>query len=116
MKKKVQLAALLLVLTGTLSGCLIQPDPTLDPLAIDEGTDSAIPFSTSVPLPTGVPTEIPVTPTPTVNTWTPSDSSHWEDWTEGGLVTLPTPPPGPNATATPKPTAWITSSEDYNAG
>ena len=116
MKKKVQLAALLLVLTGTLSGCLIQPDPTLDPLAIDEGTDSAIPFSTSVPLPTGVPTEIPVTPTPAVNTWTPSDSSHWEDWTEGGLVTLPTPTPGPNATATPKPTAWITSSEDYNAG
>ena len=116
MKKKALLAALLVVLTGTLSGCLIQPDPTLDPLAIDEGTDSGVPFSTSAPRPTGEATQVPVTPTPTVNTWTPSDSSHWEDWSQEGLVTLPTPTPGPQASPTPKPTAWITSQEDYNTG
>ena len=80
--KKVLLAAMLVVLAGTLSGCLIQPDPTLDPLAIDEGKDTTLPFSTPVPLPTNEPTQAPVTPTPTVNNWTPSDSSHWEDWSD----------------------------------
>lgn len=115
-QKKALLAALMLLLAGTLSGCLIQPDPTLDPLAIDEGDNAALPFHTSVPLPTREPTQAPVTPTPTVNNWTPSDSSHWENWSEGGLVTLPTPTPGPKSSPTPKPTTWITSSEDYNAG
>ena len=114
--KKAMLAAMLVALSASLSGCLIQPDPTLDPLAIDEGNDSAIPFSTGVPLPSQEPTPLPATPTPTVNDWVPSDSSHWEDWSGGDLTVLPTPTPGPRSSPTPRPTAWQTSQDDYNTG
>ena len=46
--KRGLLAAMLAAMLFLLSGCFIQPDPTLDPLVITEGT---IPFGTVQPLP-----------------------------------------------------------------
>lgn len=117
--KKTALAALLLATLFTLSGCLIQPDPTLDPLVIDGATEQQLPFSTTAPLKSVEPTVAPVTPEPTVNDWTPSDSSQWEDWSAGSSVTQvttkPTATPA-NVTPTKAPSSWQTSTEDYNTG
>ena len=110
MKKKcfaLMLAGMLFVL----SGCMIQPDPTLDPLVITEGT---IPFGTVQPLPTNTPTPQPqATPSPTPDAWQSSDQSTWEDWTQGSL---PTATPRRAATAAPGQQSWATSTQDYNAG
>ena len=54
--KKLALAALLAGLLGGLTGCFIQPDPTLDPLQISDGT---VPFGTVQALPTNTPTPVP---------------------------------------------------------
>ena len=95
----------------SLSGCFIQPDPTLDPLVITEGV---VPFGTVQPLPTGTPTPAPAaTPTPTPDAWQSSDQSTWEDWTQDAL---PTATPRRAATAAPDAQSWATSTEDYAAG
>lgn len=76
--KKMALAAMLAGMLGGLTGCFIQPDPTLDPLQISDGT---VPFGTVQALPTNTPTPVPQnTPTPTPDTWQSSDQSTWEDW------------------------------------
>lgn len=63
MKKRIGAALMLMAMLFVLSGCFIQPDPTLDPLEITEGT---IPFGTLQPLPTNTPTAVPqATPSPT---------------------------------------------------
>jgi len=109
--KKWVLAAMLTAMLFLLSGCFIQPDPTLDPLVITEGT---IPFGTVQPLPTNTPTPVPENkPTPTPDTWQSSDQSTWQDWTQGGL---PTTTPRTAATAAPDAQSWSTSTQDYNAG
>lgn len=116
-QRSLLLAALLATVLSVFSGCLIQPDPTLDPLAIDSGDEGAVaPFSTAAPLPSGAPTPVPATPTPGTDNWTANDSSQWEDWSAGDVVALPTPSPAANGTPTPAPTSWITSTEDYNTG
>ena len=55
--KRLGLAAMLAALAFSLSGCFIQPDPTLDPLVITDG-EGTIPFGTvqSLPTPTPSPT------------------------------------------------------------
>ncbi|MDO5378820.1 MAG: peptidoglycan-binding protein [Clostridia bacterium] len=109
--KRAWLMALLALLLVSLSGCLIQPDPTLDPLTISEGT---IPFGTVQPLPTATPAPTAqATPTPTPDTWQQSDQSTWEDWTQGSL---PTSTPQRLSTVAPDAQSWNTSTEDYNAG
>ena len=109
--KKWTLAAMLAAMLFLLSGCFIQPDPTLDPLVITEGT---IPFGTVQPLPTATPTPVPQEkPTPTPDTWQSSDQSTWQDWAQGGL---PTATPRAAATAAPDAQSWSTSTQDYNAG
>lgn len=96
-------------LSVTLTGCFIQPDPTLDPLEINEGT---MPFGTMHALPTPTPSPVPqATPSPTPDTWQQSDQSTWEDWAQ-----LPTATPRRAATAAPGAESWHTSTEDYNAG
>ncbi|MBR5560504.1 MAG: hypothetical protein IKU73_03740, partial [Clostridia bacterium] len=65
--KRITLAALLAAMLFLLSGCMIQPDPTLDPLVINE---NALPFGTVQPLATKAPTAVPqATPTPTADAW-----------------------------------------------
>ena len=109
--KRGLLAAMLAAMLFLLSGCFIQPDPTLDPLVITEGT---IPFGTVQPLPTATPTPVPQEkPTPTPDTWQSSDQSTWQDWAQGGL---PTATPRAAATAAPDAQSWSTSTQDYNAG
>lgn len=109
--KRAWLLAMLALLLVSLSGCLIQPDPTLDPLTISEGT---IPFGTVQPLPTSTPAPTAqATPTPTPDTWQQSDQSTWEDWTQGSL---PTSTPPRLSTVAPDAQSWSTSTEDYNAG
>ena len=109
--KRGLLAAMLAAMLFLLSGCFIQPDPTLDPLVITEGT---IPFGTVQPLPTNTPTPVPQEkPTPTPDTWQSSDQSTWQDWTQGSL---PTSTPRTAATAAPDAQSWSTSTQDYNAG
>ena len=109
--KKLALAALLAGLLGGLTGCFIQPDPTLDPLQISDGT---VPFGTVQALPTNTPTPAPQnTPTPTPDTWQSSDQSTWEDWSSGSL---PTTTPKTAATVAPGAQSWQTSTQDYNAG
>ena len=109
--KKTLLCLMLAVLLATLSGCFIQPDPTLDPLTITEGT---IPFGTVKPLPTNTPTPVPkATPSPTPDPWSSSDQSTWEDWSQS---VLPTATPRRAATAAPGAQSWQTSTDDYNAG
>ena len=81
MRKSVKKALVGVMLAGmlaTMTGCFIQPDPTLDPLEISDGT---VPFGTVQSLPTSTPTPAPkATPTPTPDTWSASDQSTWEDW------------------------------------
>ncbi len=107
--KKICLAAMLAAMLFLLSGCFIQPDPTLDPLVIHEGV---VPFGTVQPLPTNTPTPIPES-SPTPDAWQSSDQSTWEDWAQGSL---PTATPRTAATAAPGAQSWATSTEDYNAG
>ena len=102
---------MLLALLLLLGGCMIQPDPTLDPLVIQEGI---MPFGTVQPLPTSTPTPVPqATPTPTPDPWQSQDQSTWEDWTQG---VLPTATPRRAATVAPNTNPWNTSTNDYNAG
>ena len=109
--KRILLAAMLSSMLFVLSGCFIQPDPTLDPLVITEGV---VPFGTVQPLPTNTPTpKAEATPSPTPDTWQSSDQSTWEDWTQGAL---PTATPRRAATAAPDAQSWATSTEDYTAG
>ena len=109
--KKMALAAMLAGMLGSLTGCFIQPDPTLDPLQISDGT---VPFGTVQALPTNTPTPVPQsTPSPTPDTWQSSDQSTWEDWSSGRL---PTTTPKTAATAAPGAQSWQTSTQDYNAG
>lgn len=109
--KRFVLTMMLLAMLVTLAGCFIQPDPTLDPLTISEGT---IPFGTVQPLPTPTPTQEPeATPSPTPDTWQSSDQSTWEDWAQGSL---PTTTPRTAATVAPDAQSWTTSTQDYNAG
>ena len=107
--KKLYLSAMLAAMLFLLSGCFIQPDPTLDPLVITEGV---IPFGTVQPLPTSTPTPLPAS-SPTPDAWQASDQSTWEDWAQGSL---PTSTPRTAATAAPGAQSWATSTEDYNAG
>lgn len=107
--KKLYLSAMLAAMLFLLSGCFIQPDPTLDPLVITEGV---IPFGTVQPLPTSTPTPVPAS-SPTPDAWQSSDQSTWEDWAQGSL---PTSTPRTAATAAPGAQSWATSTEDYNAG
>ncbi|MBQ6858362.1 MAG: peptidoglycan-binding protein, partial [Clostridia bacterium] len=109
--RRLGLAAMLVAMLFLLSGCFIQPDPTLDPLVISE---NALPFGTVQPLATNTPTPAPeATPSPTPDTWHSSDQSTWEDWAQGSL---PTATPRRAATAAPDTQSWATSTEDYNAG
>ena len=109
--KKMALAAMLAGMLGSLTGCFIQPDPTLDPLQISDGT---VPFGTVQALPTNTPTPVPQsTPSPTPDTWQSSDQSTWEDWSGGSL---PTTTPKTAATVAPGAQSWQTSTQDYNAG
>ena len=109
--KRLLLAGMLVSALFALSGCFVQPDPTLDPLVITEGV---VPFGTVQPLPTSTPTAKPeATPSPTPDTWQSSDQSTWEDWTQGAL---PTATPRRAATAAPDAQSWATSTEDYTAG
>ena len=109
--KKLGLTAMLAAMLFLLSGCFIQPDPTLDPLVIHEGVVS---FGTVQPLPTNTPTPVAENqPTPTPDAWQSSDQSTWEDWAQGSL---PTSTPRTAATAAPGAQSWATSTEDYNAG
>lgn len=109
--KRIYLATMLAAMLFLLSGCFIQPDPTLDPLVIHEGV---VPFGTVQPLPTNTPTPVAENqPTPTPDAWQSSDQSTWEDWAQGGL---PTSTPRTAATAAPGAQSWATSTEDYNAG
>ena len=109
--KKICLVAMLAAMLFLLSGCFIQPDPTLDPLVIHEGV---VPFGTVQPLPTNTPTPVAENqPTPTPDAWQSSDQSTWEDWAQGSL---PTSTPRTAATAAPGAQSWATSTEDYNAG
>ena len=109
--KKALLGVMLAGMLATMTGCFIQPDPTLDPLEISDGT---VPFGTVQSLPTSTPTPAPkATPTPTPDTWSASDQSTWEDWSSGNL---PTTTPRTAATAAPGAQSWATSTQDYNAG
>ena len=109
--KRIYLATMLAAMLFLLSGCFIQPDPTLDPLVIHEGV---VPFGTVQPLPTNTPTPVAENqPTPTPDAWQSSDQSTWEDWAQGRL---PTSTPRTAATAAPGAQSWATSTEDYNAG
>ena len=109
--KRIYLATMLAAMLFLLSGCFIQPDPTLDPLVIHEGV---VPFGTVQPLPTNTPTPVAENqPTPTPDAWQSSDQSTWEDWAQGSL---PTSTPRTVATAAPGAQSWATSTEDYNAG
>ena len=63
--KRGLLGALLAGVLLVAGGCMMQPDPTLDPLVINEGT---VPFGTVQPLATGTPTASPApSPTPDIS-------------------------------------------------
>ena len=109
--KRALLMLYLCVMLFTLSGCLIQPDPTLEPLTIGEGV---IPFGTVQPLPTQAPTKAPTQkPTATPDSWQKSDQSTWQDWTQDTVIEAT---PRPVKTADPNAQSWQTSTQDYNAG
>jgi len=109
--KRALLLAYLSAMLFALSGCLIQPDPTLEPLTIH---DDVIPFGTVQPLPTDVPTPTPtVSPTATPDAWQQSDQSTWQDWTQNSVIDVT---PRPVTTADPGAQSWQTSTQDYNAG
>ncbi|MBR5289173.1 MAG: peptidoglycan-binding protein [Clostridia bacterium] len=109
--KRALLLLYLAAMLFMLSGCLIQPDPTLEPLTITEGV---IPFGTVQPLPTDAPTPSPTpVPTSTPDQWQASDQSTWEDWTKDSVNETT---PRPVVTADPNAQSWQTSTQDYNAG
>ena len=109
--KRAILALLLALTLMLLSGCFVQPDPTLEALTISEG---AVPFGTVQSLPTASPTQEPeASPSPTLDTWVSSDQSVWEDWLGGDLASEA---PRQAATAAPDAQSWNTSTEDYNSG
>ena len=109
--KQAILAGLLMTMLFLLTGCFVQPDPSLTPLTLSDGT---LPFGTVSALPTRVPTPTPEPqPTPTPDDWQQNRQEDWEDWSAG---TLPTTTPRQAATADPGAESWKTSSEDYNAG
>ena len=109
--KRALLLIYLLVMLFALTGCLIQPDPTLEPITITEGV---VPFGTVQPLPTDAPTPSPTpTPTKTPDNWQASDQSTWEDWTKDTINEVT---PRPMVTADPNAQSWQTSTQDYNAG
>ena len=110
MERKWKLALLLLTALLALSGCAVQPDPTLEPLQIS----NEVPFGTAVPILTAAPTPEPTpSPEPTMEAWTGNDQNTWEDWSQGAL---PTTTPRTAATAAPGVQSWQTSQTDYNAG
>ncbi len=109
--KRALLLAYAVVMLFALTGCLIQPDPTLEPLTITEGV---IPFGTVQPLATEIPTPAPTAaPTKTPDSWQQSDQSTWEDWTQNTVLDAT---PRPMTTAAPDAQSWQTSTQDYNAG
>jgi len=109
--KRTLLLTYLCVMLFALSGCMIQPDPTLEPLTISDGV---IPFGTVQPLPTEQPTAAPTqAPTATPAAWQQSDQSTWEDWTQDTVIEAT---PRPVQTADPNAQSWQTSTQDYNAG
>lgn len=109
--KRALLLIYLLVMLFALTGCLIQPDPTLEPITITEGV---VPFGTVQPLPTDAPTPSPTpAPTKTPDNWQASDQSTWEDWTKDTINEVT---PRPMVTADPNAQSWQTSTQDYNAG
>lgn len=108
------LALWLVTALWLLSGCFIQPDRTLDPLAIDPAT--------AQPLPTAAPIQATPTPAPTPAPTQTADSGQtgWEDW--GNLSdiqpsNIQQPPGQVEPSPTPPPASgWQTSTTDYNAG
>ncbi len=109
--KRALLMLYLCAMLFALSGCLIQPDPTLEPLTIGEGV---IPFGTVQPLPTNEPTKAPTQkPTATPDSWQQSDQSTWQDWTQDTIIEATK---RPAVTADPSAQSWQTSTQDYNAG
>ena len=103
--RRAALIAWLLLMPGALSGCFIQPDRTLDPLAADLTSPQPLPYSTTVPLATAIPT--PTAASAQATPQAQGDSPSWQDW---GAVFQ-------DATPTPRPaSSWQTSAEDYNAG
>ena len=65
-QKRAVLALMLSALGVLLTGCFVQPDPSLEPLTLSDGT---VPFGTVASLPTAEPTPSPVptaTPVPTL--------------------------------------------------
>ena len=109
--KKVALAAMLAGMLGSLTGCFIQPDPTLDPLQINDGT---VPFGTVQALPTNTPTPVPQsTPSPHAGYVAIQRSEH-----VGGLVERQSADNhaqnGGDCRAGRQ--SWQTSTQDYNAG
>jgi len=93
-----------------LSGCFVQPDRTLDPLAVDVLTPQPLPTAIATIPP--LPTEGPETAPPTA-TAQPEDNNDWANWgTQTGQTDQA------SATARPASTgaSWQTSTTDYNAG
>ena len=109
--KKGMLALMLSALALLLTGCFVQPDPSLEPLTLSDGT---VPFGTVSSLPTAEPTHSPEPePSPTPDDWQQNRQEDWEDWSAG---TLPTTTPRTVSTAAPGQESWQTSTKDYNAG
>ena len=94
-----------------LSGCFVQPDPSLTPITI---TEPGLPFGSVTAIPTAEPKLTPAPEeTPEPEDWQANDSGDWEVWSEG---VLPTTTPRIAMTAEPGAESWQTSSTDYNAG
>ena len=109
--KRTVFAGMLMLSLCLLTGCLVQPDPSLTPITI---TEPGLPFGSV----TAIPTEEPkATPAPEATEepedWQANDSGDWEVWSEG---VLPTTTPRIAMTAEPGAESWQTSSTDYNAG
>ena len=115
MKYRIKLTIFTMILTMCLcilSGCLVQPDPSLTPITI---TEPGLPFGSVTALPTEEPKETPapeITEEPEEE-WQANDSGDWEVWSDG---VLPTTTPRIAMTAEPGAESWQTSSTDYNAG
>ena len=110
-RKRVGLMGMLALCLMLLSGCLVQPDPSLTPITV---SDPGLPFGQVTALPTLAP-EATDTPAPTAEPedWQANDSENWENWSEG---VLPTTTPRAAATAQPGAEGYQTSATDYNAG
>ena len=107
------LLAACLLAVSLLSGCFMQPDRTLDPLAVDALTPQPLPTAApQLTLPPAA-TEAPEA-TPTANPQAGADND-WLDWGN-----LPSSTAAGQAAATARPTgtgsSWQTSATDYNAG